>query len=137
MTDPAPPPRLLLVDDDAEVLTLLKSRFEALKRFELFTATRAREALGRLAEIRPDLIVSDIDMPGMDGGTFAGLLREREAGKRLPVLFLSSMISPTESQAEARLGEWPMLSKKTPFDVLVQAVERSLASSRETARGRV
>ncbi len=128
MNDEKPRPRILLVDDDEAVLDLLQSRLLALGRFEVFAVLRAREVLARLAEIRPDLIISDIDMPGMDGGSLAAALRDREAGRRIPILFLSSMISLAESDAgHGQVGGWPMLSKKTPFDKLLVAIDQSLS----------
>jgi CheY-like chemotaxis protein len=127
MTDTKTRPRILLVDDDEALLDLMQSRLLALGSFEVFALTKAREVLTKLPEIRPDLIVSDIDMPGMDGGALAAALREREAGKKIPVLFLSSMISLAESDAgRGNVGGWPMLSKKTPFDRLVKAIDQSL-----------
>jgi|CXWL01.1.fsa_nt_gi two-component system response regulator GlrR len=135
MTEETPRPRILLVDDDAELLDLMQSRLLALGRFEVMAVPRAREVLSRLAELRPDLIVSDIDMPGMDGGSLAAALREREAGRRIPILFLSSMISVEESEAgHGQVGGWPMLSKKTPFAKLLLAIEQSLEPAAEAGK---
>lgn len=135
MTEETRRPRIVLVDDDAELLDLIHSRLLALGRYEVMAVPRAREVLSRLAELRPDLIVSDIDMPGMDGGSLAAALREREAGRRIPILFLSSMISLEESEAgHGQVGGWPMLSKKTPFAKLLLAIEQSLESAAETAK---
>ena len=123
-------PRILLVDDDEALLDIMQSRLLALGRFEVAAVTRARDVLSRLAELRPDLIISDIDMPGMDGGSLAAALGEREAGRLVPVLFLSSMISLAESEAgHGHVGRWPMLSKKTPFEKLLLAIDRSLDDS--------
>ena len=127
MTETKARPRLLLVDDDQALLDLMQSRLLALGTFDVFQTTKGREVIARLAEIRPDLIISDIDMPGMDGGALAAALKDREAGKRIPILFLSSMISLAESDAgRGHVGGWPMLSKKTSFDKLVKAIDQSL-----------
>lgn len=118
-------PRILLVDDDAGLLLVMESRLSATGRFEVVTVSRAREALQRLDELRPDLIVSDIDMPGMDGGAFAAALAERE--QRTPLLFLSSMLSPGESDAATgHIGGWPMFSKRTSFERLLKAIDAGL-----------
>lgn len=118
-------PRILLVDDDTGLLLVMESRLLATGRFEVVSVSRAREALARLEELNPDLIVSDIDMPGMDGGSLAAALAER--GVRTPLLFLSSMLSPAESDAAGHIGGWPMLSKRMPFDKLLAAIQGSLA----------
>jgi two-component system response regulator GlrR len=127
MTEETKRKTILLVDDDDTLLDIMQSRLLALGRFEVVAVSRAREVLSRLAEIRPDLIISDIDMPGMDGGALAAALRDKEAGKGIPILFLSSMISLKESDAgEGHVGGWPMLSKKTPFERLLVAIDRAL-----------
>ena len=137
MTEEKARQTILLVDDDETLLDIVQSRLLALGRYEVVAVSRAREVLSRLALIRPDLIVSDIDMPGMDGGALAAALREREAGRRIPILFLSSMISLAESDAgHGQVGGWPMLSKKTPFEKLLAAIEGSLDSSSADAASR-
>lgn len=137
MTEEKARQTILLVDDDETLLDIVQSRLLALGRYEVVAVSRAREVLSRLALIRPDLIVSDIDMPGMDGGALAAALREREAGRRIPILFLSSMISLAESDAgHGQVGGWPMLSKKTAFEKLLAAIEGSLDSSSADAASR-
>lgn len=134
MSDEKPLPRILLVDDDAALLSLMESRLTATGRFHVTGVSRAREALNRLGELRPDLIVSDIDMPGIDGGGLAAALRETEAGKRIPILFLSSMISVAESDAgHGHVGDWPMLSKKASFERVILAIEELLRTSANSA----
>lgn len=137
MSESASRPRIVIVDDDEVILDLLLSRLLALGRYEVTAVPRAREIVTRLKELRPDLIVSDIDMPGMDGGSLAAALRETEAGKRIPIVFLSSMISVSESDAgHGQVGGWPMLSKKSPFEKILAAIEQGLrAESGDGDRG--
>lgn len=136
MAEEKPRRKILLVDDDEALLDIMQSRLLALGRFEVVAVNRAREVLARLAEIRPDLIVSDIDMPGMDGGSLAAALRAREAGKGIPILFLSSMISLAESDAgHGHVGAWPMLSKKTPFEKVLARIEQLIESPLDPVAG--
>ena len=60
------PKRLLIVDDDASLLLAVSETLRA-EGYNVATARRGREALVRLAERIPDLIISDIRMPGKDG----------------------------------------------------------------------
>lgn len=130
MTEAPNRPRIIIVDDDEVVLDILLSRLLALGRYEVTAVTKARDVLARFDELKPDLIISDIDMPGLDGGALAAALREREAARHVPILFLSSMISPAESDAgHGAVGGWPMLSKRTPFERVLEAVERALRPS--------
>ena len=107
---------VLIVEDDL-LLRMLAAEVVTEAGFVALEAGDADEAIA-LLEARPEiaLLFTDIDMPGIDGGAFAATLRESEAGKKIPILFLSSMISVAESDAgHGHVGNWPMLSKKTPF----------------------
>lgn len=87
---------ILLVDDDRELLELLCSVFERAGYRRLLTAVSGREALELWREKKPDLIVLDVMMPGMDGFS---VLREIRRGSRVPVLMLSA-----RSEAEDRIA---------------------------------
>lgn len=80
---------ILTVDDDPEVLGTI---FRALERegFAVDQAQSAQEALDYLDGNRPDMIVLDIMMPGMDGLELCRLLRSNPALNNLPILFLSA-----------------------------------------------
>ena len=71
MTDtPAPPLRILLVDDDPFMLSLLADMFEDLGQLNVRSESDARQALLALPRYRPDLLVCDLSMPDMDGIEF-------------------------------------------------------------------
>src|SRR5487761_2099549 len=89
-------PRILLVDDDPDLLALLASRLED-EGFQVTTACDGGEALLRLESGWPDLLVTDLLMPGMDGLTLARLVKERAD---LPIIVLSAVDSG-DSKAEA------------------------------------
>src|SRR5262249_30214361 len=101
---------LLVVDDDEDVLGALKTKLERTGRYDVFPATGGNDALRRIRERQPDLIVCDIDMPDMDGGTLAATLQEDRTTLAVPLIFLSGLVSPTES-AKGDVGGWPMMSK--------------------------
>jgi CheY-like chemotaxis protein len=116
---------LLVVDDDADVLAALKTKLDRTGRYDVVTATSGHEALERLRSRRPDLIVCDIDMPDMDGGSFAAKLREDRATAALPLVFLSGLVEPDDAQG--RVGGWPMLSKRSPIDHLIKKIDELVA----------
>jgi YesN/AraC family two-component response regulator len=58
--------KLLVVDDEADILFFLKSYFQT-KDFEVSTAQSGEEAIGKVKEIRPHIVLMDIIMPGMGG----------------------------------------------------------------------
>jgi DNA-binding response OmpR family regulator len=89
-------PRLLLVDDDPNLLVFLADRLRD-DGFAVTTARNGREALRRLDEEWPDLLVVDLLMPEMDGLTLAGRVKERAD---LPIIVLSA-IDTGDSKADA------------------------------------
>jgi two-component system OmpR family response regulator len=83
----APEARLLVVDDEPNIRELLSTslRFAG---FEVFTAEDGQQALTVAEKVRPDLLVLDVMMPGLDG--FGVTRRLRERGRDTPVLFLTA-----------------------------------------------
>lgn len=82
------PPRVLLVDDElssAEVLALVLAG----EGYEVTVAADARQALERLDEADPDLLVTDFMMPGMNGADLARAVREQDRYRGIPVLMIS------------------------------------------------
>lgn len=81
--------RLLVVDDEPNLLRAVAACLKA-EGYEVSTARSGHEALLQLAESVPDLIVSDIRMPGMDGYKFARQLRGSPRTALVPIVFLSA-----------------------------------------------
>ena len=116
---------LLVVDDDEDVLGARKTKLERTGRYDVFTATGGNDALRRIRERRPDLIVCDIDTPDMDGGALAATLQEDRTTIAVPLIFLSGLVSPTES-AQGNVGGWPMLSTRSPVEQVVKKIDELL-----------
>jgi signal transduction histidine kinase len=115
------PFRALLVDDDRALTDL----YEAVLR-EAGLATRAYNdalvAARAVAEFRPDVIVTDVYMPGCNGYELAVLLRQDEALSDTPILFLSSETDIQRQTTALDLGADDFLTKPVQLDVLVSAV---------------
>ena len=88
-------PRLLIVDDDPELLVLLADQLRS-DGYEVQTARNGEEALRRLAQAWPDLLIVDLVMHQMDGLTLA---REIKAQADLPIIVLSA-IDAGDSKAD-------------------------------------
>jgi CheY-like chemotaxis protein len=81
-------PRVLLVDDElssAEVLALVLAG----EGYQVTLAPDARQALSRLQETAPDLLIADFMMPGMNGAQLVQAVREVDAFRDIPVLLIS------------------------------------------------
>lgn len=80
--------RILLVEDDVELLNLLKEAFRPM--YMLYTAENGRDGLKAAEEFSPDLIISDVMMPGMSGVEFCKELKHKISTSHIPVILLSA-----------------------------------------------
>lgn len=85
--------RILIVDDDPDLLQLTSSLL-AQAGYQTFTATMGLEALDCVDQIRPDLIILDVMMPGMDGYEVCRRLRRKPELARVPVIMLTARDTP-------------------------------------------
>ena len=81
--------RLLVVDDDPGLLLAVSDTLRA-EAYDVATARRGADALVRVAEALPDLIVTDIRMPGMDGYQLVRNLRSSARTRLVPIVFLTA-----------------------------------------------
>ncbi|HEX4171235.1 MAG TPA: response regulator, partial [Acetobacteraceae bacterium] len=90
--------RVLLVDDE-EVTHYLVRQLLPRSRYRMWIARNAKEALDRLPEYRPDVILLDLSVPGMDGFEFIKRLRQDASFAELPVIVLTSAVLDPEERA--------------------------------------
>jgi two-component system, response regulator, stage 0 sporulation protein F len=114
---------ILIVDDEPDIADLFRQRFRREVRqgqYVLHFAGSGEDALGRFAEIRPELIVilSDINMPGMDGLELLGKLRLLRP--ELPVLMVTAYGDDERRRRADALGAAAFLTKPVDFDQLKQ-----------------
>jgi len=105
------PPLVLVVDDDPDILEAVCDILEG-EGYRVARARNGREALERLDEEKPILILLDLMMPVMDGLAFARALRGRERDRSIPIVVISADGDP---QKAAALGARGFLAK--PFDI--------------------
>jgi CheY-like chemotaxis protein len=108
--------RLLVVDDDDAVLDYLRAKLGT--RYELICLDSSEGVLRTARDARPDLILCDIDMPGMDGGDVSAALFADDATRHIPVLFLSALV-----RAEREVGGRHAIAKSAPITELVARIE--------------
>jgi two-component system nitrogen regulation response regulator GlnG len=120
--------RLLLIDDEADVQYSFRRIFDS-PEIELTTASSGEEGLRLLGRIKPDLVIMDVRMGGMNG--LETLRRLRQTDAKLPVIMMTAY-GTTQTAIEAmKLGAYDYLLK--PFDVpkLKQLVAAALKASRD------
>ncbi len=121
--------RVLVVDDDPVIVELLRINFE-IEGFEVLSASDGREGLERARAERPDLVLSDIMMPRLDGLQLLSELRADPATASLPVVLLSAKAQNAEVQQGLDAGADDYVTK--PFDPLelIDRVNAALAKAR-------
>jgi DNA-binding response OmpR family regulator len=117
--------KILVVEDDPAILANL-SRFLRLEGFEVVAAANGAEGLRAVSKHRPDLVVSDLRMPEMDGETFLTTLRTDALCARLPVIFLTASADRAERDAKLKLGASDYLVKPLDLQELLAAVRKHL-----------
>ncbi len=124
-----PEARVLVVDDEDNIVELLSVSLK-FQGFEVQTATNGAQALDRAREARPDAVILDVMMPGMDG--FGVLRRLRADGIDAPALFLTARDSLQDKIAGLTLGGDDYVTK--PFS-LEEVVARLRVILRRSGKG--
>ena len=93
------PKRILVVDDEPGVTRSLKLNLEAGGEYEVFTENHSNKALAAARACRPDLVLLDVMMPGMDGADVAERMHDDPVLRRTPVVFLTALVSNKETEA--------------------------------------
>jgi CheY-like chemotaxis protein len=120
--------RILLIDDDATVVGYLTTKLS--KLYELTATSDPRKAVSLARRDLPDVILCDIDMPGMNGGEVAAALAEDSMLGRIPLIYLTDLVSPQEAKdMQGYVGGRPGISKRAPLGELVALIDQLVAGA--------
>ena len=120
---------ILLVDDDTLLRRSLAFNLEQ-AGYQVSTAASAEDALAYLQRARPDLVLLDVGLPGMDG---LQALRQMRQTSELPVIFLTARRRDLDEILGLELGADDYITKPFDPDVLLARVRAVLRRSREGA----
>jgi CheY-like chemotaxis protein len=118
------PHRILLVDDDSQVAKYLTTVLEE-NGYSVTAATSGKEALASLRECRPDLLILDLNMPGLDGFDFLKI--KRAEFPYLRILVISGYLKGSLLKAAELIGATATLQKPIRSETLVTSVREMLA----------
>ncbi len=126
--------RVMIIDDEADMLALMKGQLEVL--YEVRTFSSGEEALLELekAGYRPQLIILDITMPGVDGYEVLRRLKENEVLKDIPVVFLTGMTDELSECRGLNMDVVDYLKKPVAGKVLLARVQHYLNLYSDTAK---
>jgi DNA-binding response OmpR family regulator len=119
------PPHVLIADDDLWIVRMISTVLEK-RGYSVDTAFDGEEAMERALERRPDLLITDVMMPRMDGWSLVRNLRARPECASLPVIFLTALTSEDDRIRGFRLGADDYMTKPFRFEELDLRVARTL-----------
>ena len=106
-------PTILIVDDISVNVTILENILTH-EGYEAMTALSVQEALGLMKQTRPDLILSDLSMPEIDGLEFCRMLKNDQATRDIPFIFITVLNTSKEKEEAFTAGAVDFVPK--PFD---------------------
>ena len=118
---------VLVIDDEPPLREIMADALTA-EGYRVTTAGNGAEALERLADDRPDLIVLDLRLPVLDGWTFIDRFRAL-AGAEVPIISISAAMSQLTADHLRQLGVRVCLSKPFDLEQLARSVAEALASA--------
>jgi signal transduction histidine kinase/DNA-binding response OmpR family regulator len=124
-------PLVLIVDDHPDLRDLLVRRIGT--RFRVIAAADGNEALEIIRSSRPDLVVSDVMMPGMDGLSLLGLIRSNPDTRDVPILLLTAKAGAEDTVEGFNAGADDYVAKPFEVDELIARIQR-LIETRRTLR---
>ena len=119
---------IFLVDDS---VTMLMSLASILKRagFNVLTATSGAEALSKIPAAKPDLVITDLNMPGMDGITLIKEVKKLASMRFKPVLMLTTESQGTKRNEAKAAGATGWLVKPVKAEELIAVVKQVVPGS--------
>ena len=120
--------RILYIDDEKDFLLLTKIRLEKSGEFEVITTTDPEGGIELAKKHKPDLILLDIIMPGLEGDRVAGILLNDVQTKRIPILFYSDLVNDISAKNGRlrKIGGWDFIPKTAGCQELLSCVRKVL-----------
>lgn len=121
--------KILVVDDDLTLRKVLQNSLEQ-KGYQVISVASAKGALVKFNQDVPDIIVSDVSMPEMDGFEFCRQLRSQPSGKLVPFIFLSAKNEMEDRIQGHTIGADSYLTKPFEMKELLANIEALIERTR-------
>ncbi len=115
-------PKVLVVDDEPKWLRIVDLYLRG-QGYEVTTTLSGQEAIQKVRQDRPDVVVADISMPGMDGYELCRVLRSDAGTRTIPFIFLTGRDDDTDRLKARKIGSDDYLTKPCPLERLAQSVD--------------
>ena len=115
----SPLKHVMCIDDEEDILQVTRLALETVGGLQVSVCKGGAGALAQAKQVRPDLILLDVMMPGMDGpSTFRVLKADLEVAE-IPIIFMTAKVQPSEVSNYIKLGALGVIPK--PFDPMTLA----------------
>ncbi len=124
---------VLMIDEDHEFASIIKTKLEH-EGFDIRLAGTPDTGMQMIREVHPDLVLLDINLPGMNGIDFLGAMKQDNELKQVRVAFFSSLVNPWTNfvdirEAAKELGAVSFIDKATALDELVEQIRVVLSDA--------
>ncbi|MEY2554997.1 MAG: hypothetical protein QOF93_141 [Verrucomicrobiota bacterium] len=117
---------ILIIDNDRDFTHSAKVALEKTGRYFVAEENDANKAHQTAQGLQPDLILLDIVMPETDGGEVAGRIQSDPALHRVPIVFLTALVTKDEGRSGLKIQGHPFLAKPISLPELIQGIEENL-----------
>ena len=112
---------IICIDDEQDILEITKLSLETVGGYNVTACNDGHAGIEKALEISPDLFLIDVMMPGIDGPATLEKIKQNDAIKNTPVIFMTARVQPAEVEEYINLGAAGVVSK--PFDPMQLAGE--------------
>jgi CheY-like chemotaxis protein len=119
-------PSILIIDDNRDFTHSAKLSLERTGGYFVCEENDASKAHQTVQALQPDLILLDISMPETDGGEVAARIQSDPALHRIPIVFLTGLVTRTEGKSGLRIQGHPFLAKPITLPELIKGIEENL-----------
>jgi two-component system alkaline phosphatase synthesis response regulator PhoP len=109
--------KILLIDDEDDIREIAAFSFESAGGFDVETAEGGRAGIEKALGSRPDVVLLDVMMPGLDGPSTLALLQSHDDTRDIPVIFLTAKVQASDKRNLLALGARGIIAK--PFDPIL------------------
>ncbi len=117
--------KILIIDDEEAITAVFKILIEKTGKYEAMTETSGSQAFAAAKRFRPDLVLLDIMMPGIDGGEVARKMKADEETRDIPIVFVTAAVTKEEAKKQGTIqGGYPILAKPVHEEELIDTIEK-------------
>ena len=120
--------KVLLVDDEKSLTTLLKLNLEETGRYEVRAVNLGEDALPAAREFKPDIMLLDLIMPYMPGGNVVAQFEAQAEFQNLPIVFMTAAVQRSRVvENDGIISGKPCLAKPASLDEIIAMIEQQTA----------